>query len=1187
MEKFKNLYEVRKTIRFNLLPVKHNYKKITDGQFKSDLKSFLKKYKQVVDNLSELVFIQNEDDDQILNENTRVSIAWLKEYEKQEFHKNKEKLVKRNKRGNKTGNYVSLRDTDFLLEKFQLWILRNWQEKNEEGKKIGILNNLEILSGQPLESQERNADFAYHIHQIYRRTNFEFIYEFFKNAQGAKSDALIIEIIPVLEDCKNLLKNLENYLRPKQSFGHVIEQSSLNYYTVNKKPKDYPREIKKWEEKKDEKYLSLSFYDSNVGKKKNFFFPDDFQSHLENLIESLNEEKNDEKKIKKEFGDISEINNWKLEQTYKNFKLYKAKQKSQFYEYVYQILEKYDADSEYVFFESHLQDIPTPLFANITDDKFKNLVEESKIIRDKSTKYNNSKDKKLKEAIISLKKKRGDTYFNVQNKPCPFSRYETFCGLFKEIAMTYGKIKAEVRSLEKEQIEAERLQSWAILLEKENQHYVMTIPRDRKILINNKNEYQLPSVYKKIKQLKDTTYSEYWTLFLFESLTLRALEKLCFGMDKNTFITDTNLINELKKKFKNFFITNKRGRQNLKRKDQFLEDGKELIKFYQAVLSLEETKKMILVEEYLPNEITKENICDGEFESLRDFQIALEKTCYIRQEIKISDHKKEELENKYGANVYQITSYDLFEKRKSEKEHTKIWKKFWKQDKNSGYTTRLNPQFSISYVEKREDSIKDKSGNEVERNRRKQAEYILSTTISENNDKPKFDMAFADKDRIKQNIEDFNKEFNKKAKSDLYSLYYYGIDRGQEELLTLGLFKFENQDITFTHPSDSSKSGTYKKPLPVDLEVWELPKGKLLEVVPYETKNGTKFTEAYKSISYAEKAGILEKKIISSCIDLTSAKLVNGKIVLNGDVSTLINLKLENAKRKILEIVNSLALVKKNKKGIMPAKIIFREKNKSNPERFVVNINVDGETIEKNIYFPSSNFFDFEKGQVEDGLNKILNESLQKIKEQGYCSINIPITKINHLRDAICANAVGILNFLQQKYFGIISFEDLPIDGGGSKNEHFSQNNANLGSRIEFMLLNKFKTLGLVPPNYKMVMSMQSKKEIEQLGIITYIKTEGTSSNCPHCSQGIDKKTQREHKWKHHKFKCCNNGKSCGFNTYSQEEIDKNKSSDKWNFTADKKGLDFLNSSDDVATYNIAKRGLQFIKSSNSKDKTS
>jgi predicted RNA-binding Zn-ribbon protein involved in translation (DUF1610 family) len=227
-------------------------------------------------------------------------------------------------------------------------------------------------------------------------------------------------------------------------------------------------------------------------------------------------------------------------------------------------------------------------------------------------------------------------------------------------------------------------------------------------------------------------------------------------------------------------------------------------------------------------------------------------------------------------------------------------------------------------------------------------------------------------------------------------------------------------------------------------------------------------------------------------------------------------------------------------------------------------------------------FFDTKYAELIslEQLKDLLQTHFDRIKSGNSAQDNYSIEKINHLRDAICANAVGIINYLkhlQKTKFGFICFEDLDEE---NKRKRFEELNYNLGSRVELMLLNKFKTLGLVPPGYKMAMSLQSKKEVNQFGIITYVDTRSTSLSCPNCGQRIDDKTKNQNKWGNHRFRCMNGVVTCGFNTYTQEEIDKakiEKPNEDWDFTPDKKGLEFLHTSDDVAAYNIAKRGLELI----------
>jgi hypothetical protein len=129
------------------------------------------------------------------------------------------------------------------------------------------------------------------------------------------------------------------------------------------------------------------------------------------------------------------------------------------------------------------------------------------------------------------------------------------------------------------------------------------------------------------------------------------------------------------------------------------------------------------------------------------------------------------------------------------------------------------------------------------------------------------------------------------------------------------------------------------------------------------------------------------------------------------------------------------------------------------------------------------------------------------------------------------------------------------------KNKETSKFSGSLASRIEWKLLEKFQTFSLVPPSYKQAMILQNKKEIDQLGIIAYIKTEGTSSYCPHCSKH---KIDKSEKFNNHSYKCIN--LNCNFDS---SDITK------------RNGLIGLDNSDSVATFNIAKYGLQSMISKN------
>jgi hypothetical protein len=1159
---FTNLYSVTKTIRFNLLPVENNYKpkqKLSIENFKIEITDFISNYKKVITDFKEIIFTNDGEGNQILNPSIKIKIQWLKNFAKQDFFADSKlstpKLIKRNNQGIKIGNSVTLRETEFLKEKFENWINKNYFEaqiEDVEEIKFGILEELDKLNKLPLENQSRKADFAYWMHKINHRNNFIFIYELFGNIShqnGGKFDEHITDTFKILKNCKTQLEQIQNYLRPSQSFGLEIEKTSLNYHTVNKKPKNYPEEIRNFEQKIENQYFNQDYFEKKLTKKDKIksikIFPNDQQ---------IKAEKN---KLQNLLKDIPNYLSLDIQALYKELKNYKAKQKSQFYEYIFEILEKYKEHVDYVFDQSHydccIRSFPLFSFSN-KETQFEKFVKQSKIIRDLS---NNARQNK--EKIKLLKEYRGK-YFDVQNGTCSFDNYKSICELFKSVAMEYGKIKASIKGIEKEKIEASKLQSWSILIEKKDQCSLVCIPKEKS-----------RKAYYDISNMESNTKGDQ-SIWLVESLTLRALDKLCFG-ENSSFRESIEKDIIFVRGNNNYFITEK-GKTRLKRIDEFPKinekiDQNYLVKFYQNILKLESTKSQILIDTFVDGEYIYNPIFDSTINNLNTFRIELEKTCYIKKEIKITQESFDELVNNFGAKVYQITSYDLEKDRKNPEEHTNIWKKFCNLENGSGYKIRLNPEMKISYVEKRIDSVLDKNGNEVKRNRRKQAEFILSTTMSQNNDKPKFDMSFKDKDLIKSKIDVFNKTLNDKLNPN--DVWYYGLDRGQEELLTLGLFKFPQKRVEYL-----SKDENWNKTIiGGNFEVWELKEENLL-------KTDDIGRIVYKNLSYfIHNENLFEKKIVS-CLNLTCAKLVGDKIVINGDISTYLKLKLIAACRKITDGIQNGLFVSDEIQ-------IYKMKNEVTHKEIgdkILSLKVVNKEKEENY-----NLYFFEPKFLEiislEKIKTILQEHFNKIKSGNSEEDNYSIEKINHLRDAICANAVGIISKLYETHKGFINFENSNLDHHKKELNKFY---GNLGTRIEQVLVNKFKNLGYIPPNYKNYLNLQSEKVINQLGVIVYTNVDSTSGICPNCGQKIDNETKNLNKWGNHRFRCMNNRISCGFNTYSQSEIDKNKAekneknlknptatTNYWDFIPDKKSLDFLKSSDDVACYNIAKRGLELI----------
>lgn len=180
-------------------------------------------------------------------------------------------------------------------------------------------------------------------------------------------------------------------------------------------------------------------------------------------------------------------------------------------------------------------------------------------------------------------------------------------------------------------------------------------------------------------------------------------------------------------------------------------------------------------------------------------------------------------------------------------------------------------------------------------------------------------------------------------------------------------------------------------------------------------------------------------------------------------------------------------------------------------------------------------------------LNIYLSQLQNKNRERDILTVE----KINHLRDAMAANMVGIIANLYQQYPGIISLENLSTDQLAS---HFMQSNENISRRLEWRLYNKFQNLGLVPPRLKDSILLRKDNNVKQFGLIHFIPTENTSKNCPYCGETNTKnKTDwNKDKHEHRVFDCTN--PQCGFNTKSKH-----------------KGMEAIDNPDTVASYNIAK----------------
>ncbi|MGE4443946.1 MAG: hypothetical protein AB7E37_03065 [Candidatus Altimarinota bacterium] len=1151
-KEMQNLYEVRKTVRFGIIPQfdENLIKPQKSENIENDLKKFISKYEKLLLNFSQIVF---RNDKTKVNSKLKIKFSFLKNHTKKEYYENEiDKLIKYNNNGGKNLNQIEIGSTQKLNYLFE--IFSNFEKENNQ-----ILEEIKNLSNRNKENKARKSDLGLYFNRLTKRTNFEFIRELFNENIGIENNIntsnLISETKIITQDLQKLILNIQKTLLPNESIGQVIEKASFNYYTVNKRKRDYEKDIEYFENNK-KKFLK------------------EFNINIFNNDGILNDHTYGFKKF---VSDITNnVGNLGIEQAYNLMKEYKAEQKAGFLEFISKgfsfndlkeyksfKFEKINNDTK----EKTIKDIIIYLFDGISEDKFEDLKKITSKVTELSTQksvLDKIKDKekilKLSNEITELKRRRGYYFFEGDKTgKFAFKKYGRFCEEYKKIAIEYGRIKANIKSLEKEKIDAEKTQSWALILEKDNNKYLLTIPRNKKDGSGENFETNLKKAKKEIDNLEKINSGELF-LHKFESLTLRSLDKLCFGKENNTFAP--NISKELFEKHENFVDKKTKGEKifyNLKRKDEIgnkddiFKNDKNLISFYKTVLSLRSTQKQIIIENFKDFE----TFINTKFENLEEFERELKKTCYVKKSFSISENKKEEIIKNFEAKLYKITSYDLqkndtefFKALNEEKQKTglkrlktndnditNLWVNFWGSDNEKNkYPIRLNPEISITYLEADYTFTQNSSG--LKYNRKFHDRYLLSTTITQKALEKSLDLSFKEKDEIISVYKDYNTNFNQKNNFQ----YIYGLDRGENELVSLGVFDLHKEKI--------EERG-------VKIKVYELKKDCFL-------KSDEKGRIAYKNLSYFQfdtYPEFYEKEKEVSCIDLTTSKLINGKIYLNGDIQTYLNLKLLAAKRKIYEVVSQNFLGDEEIEDIKEFKILKLKSQKGREYIYKFDERYD-------------NISSFEEIKAE------LEKYLKKVQENLNDNEAVSIQKVNNLRDAICANMIGIIHFLQEKEKlpGMIILEDLTIDW---KNNTFDKSNTTLSSRFEQKLLQKISSLNLVPPIYKQILSIKDETDIDikQLGIISYVNKDGTSKECPNCEKklfGHGRGPDFENSMHHYK-----EDYGIDYGDYLEEAKKTQNPDCNYHMNDKPYGFTFIHSGDDLATYNIAKKGLEYIKSLN------
>ena len=1148
-----------------------------DGEF--DLVNFFSKLENYLYDINDYLFFEREDGS-ILKGGIVVKSEWIKTYAKQQLaefrykersednQRNDSRRVKRPRMQHTLSDYkLSDRiigvydDIVDVYEKLQDVVSRERHERADRAKIALLLGRLKTKGGLPLlvSLVENTTD---------------------KKEQGELS----LRLKKSGKELLNLLEmGVQNYL-PEQSKGYPIAKASFNFYTINKRPIDYTRKIKEINDRLRVDWKKCEEWCFGKNKSANDII-------WWKTIKADVERRAKGKELllgEMPMRDIEDYAN--LRQILKNIL---AQQRAEFSEMI-QSAESY----------SSLQESGLYLFDRISDEEFDEYFDFSEEIEQTATKRNQTRDqykqRELRTKINRLGKQRRD----LLNDACRETRdrfvdYKRFAAFYRKVAQQHGRLYAQLKGIEKERNESQMISYWAMILQSGSKHKLVLVPKEKASELRNR-----------LNVSEDKTSNT--KLFWFESFSFRSLQKLCFSnieSGSNKFYSDLRNEAEFSRKysFGGKFISGEFDLQG---------DEQKKIEFYKDVLSSRTAGKMLSISK----EELKQEVLDVDFDCLDDFKVALERVSYKRM-FTVNPYIIDALKSDFAAQVFDITSLDLRHEESckdketmfeySDKMHTRIWKEFWSEDnEDSNFDVRLCPEITLLYRKPKSSRIAKYGADSTQRNRYLHEQLTLVTRFTERSNSPGRELSFLAEEDEKKIVENFNREV---LKEDFR--FALGIDNGEVELSTLGVylpqFAQESNDATFEmlkkvdefgFPTLTIRDLNYKEKdiNGIDRRVVQNPSYFIKEDLYCRTfgKSHQEYEAMFETLF--ERRNLLT-------LDLSTAKVISGHIVTNGDVVSLFNLWKRHAQRNIyammehqlaegsveIELKRSYELSDNERQTFIDYLNADNKKyeklSKTDKSKYVTWIydRWNGKEVEnkdfENVYNEckrKGNFADIvlyavctNAGKVETVVDVFDVRNVFKLRKDFDClmsqeEIKAELNRYNvrvisdeeldlnlrQTKSSLVANVIGVIDFLYARYKEKFGGEGLVVSEGfgvSKVEQDLEKFSGNIYRLLERKLYQKFQAKGLVPPIKNILMfreednNRESKKSVPflHIGNICFVDPSGTSQNCPVCENG---------KLRHTEI-CPNN---CGF-----------------------KSEGIMHSNDGIAGYNIAKRGfLEFKK---------
>lgn len=1075
-------YKITKSIRFKIVPL--NAKTVQAKAHsliatEPDIITLVTQGFELADLLEKYIYLDIPD--KKLKNSVRVHFRWLRQFTRENWYKwIEDKQIQKDKK-------LKLREVSYISDIFTQFFY-GWKE---------VLGNLnQAIQADEFQST-RKAQIGLLIRKLGIRSMFLFLKSFIEDSDDKDSDVEKKNLIINIDKFKTLLTVCEKWSLPAQSSGIELCRASFNYYTINKKPKDYDKERSDIEKQLNG---TIEFNKSD-------------KQRLSELIKAeTNTPEKQEFKIKFDttFFDKS------LNNLFSDLKNYKSERKKAFGEAVTQGLIYEKAKVEYPFFSGDEDSF----------EKYVELTNQITILAEQKIKINKESEeyKELADKLSNLRQFRGKLFFDGKSQhgePTErFTKYIEYSKIYKEVAKKRGQLIAKLKGIEKEEIDSQRLQYWALILEKDTKHQLVLIPKEKS-----------QQGYRQVCEWQDEKGGSVF-IYYFESITYRSLKILCFGINGNTFLPEIK--RELKQKGEWYYSDFNFG-EHIFKKDDGTRDEQKLITFYKNILKTDYVKDNLKVPGNIYNEVINK-----QFETEQDFRIQLEKCCYVRHK-KISGEKLNEFLNVNDAETFNITSFDIERNEKKNLEaHTLIWFNFWKnENEKTNFLIRLNPEIGINWREPKKSRL-EKYGKGSEhydpnkKNRYLSPQFTLITSFTENALTPEINYAFQDIKQKGEAIISFNKKINNafKTKYENGDLWFYGIDTGIIELATLCIMDRNKKPFKFpVIQLKKDKLNFEKKGFFADGSERKEPY-KALKNMSYFL-NEELYRKTFRDDNFAKVYSELFEEKNECAIDLTWAKLINGKIVLNGDLISSLNLKILNAKRKIIE------RLKENPQSELED-VDYKIRFKNDGDKFIYHSRREFENIQS---------------------YKDIREDIFKYKEDvSKNRANLLEVEINNSRRAIVSNMVGIIFHLYSKYPAIICFEDLEF--GVIESHRVGPQKSFEGSierPLQWAILRKFQSLGLTPPVSELIRlrepgKFEERTPINQLGIVCFVNEE-YGSYCPNCPDG---RRSKERSKKEEGLFICD---KCGYDNKNCQ-----------------KGLEGLDDHDKIAAFNYAKLGVEQLK---------